>query len=132
MARVEGINGVFIQADDPAALRAWYVRNFGIELHGSDEGRTYFMEFLGRDHADPSKRANVVFAIMPAQHPRGLERGEYVINYRVDDLRAFLHQLERNGVETQDIKEEDDGYNGGLFTWIRDLEGNRIELYQPL
>jgi predicted enzyme related to lactoylglutathione lyase len=51
-----------------------------------------------------------------------------VINYRVRDLQAFLDQLKADGIEVE--KTEDFDY--GRFAWIRDPEGNRIELYQPL
>jgi len=51
-----------------------------------------------------------------------------VVNYRVHDLTAFLEQLKADGVPVE--KTEDFEY--GRFAWIRDPEGNRIELYQPL
>lgn len=31
MARVTGIGGVFIRANDPKALQDWYIRHLGIE-----------------------------------------------------------------------------------------------------
>jgi predicted enzyme related to lactoylglutathione lyase len=56
------------------------------------------------------------------------ERRACVINYRVRDLPAFLDQLRADGIEIE--KTEDFDY--GRFAWIKDPEGNRIELYQPL
>ncbi len=52
-----------------------------------------------------------------------------MINYRVDDLDALLTQLAADGVWV-DPKREDEGY--GKFGWIKDLDGNRLELWQPL
>ena len=44
------------------------------------------------------------------------------------DLQPFLEQLKADGIEIE--KTEDFDY--GRFAWIKDPEGNRIELYQPL
>jgi len=46
----------------------------------------------------------------------------------VRELQPFLEQLKADGIEIE--KTEDFDY--GKFAWIRDPEGNRIELYQPL
>ncbi len=92
------------------------------------------MEFYHRDDSDHALRRSTVFAIMPAKKPLGSERGEYLINYRVDDLAGFLQQLQTNGVEIAAIEEHRDGRTAdstGYFTWITDPEGNHIELYQP-
>ena len=51
-----------------------------------------------------------------------------MINYRVRDLAAFVEQLKAEGIAIE--KTEDFDY--GRFAQIRDPEGNRIELYQPL
>jgi len=51
-----------------------------------------------------------------------------MINYRVDDLKALLEQLRREGVEVEDKIEE---YDYGKFGWITDPEGNRVELWEP-
>ena len=51
-----------------------------------------------------------------------------MVNYRVLDLPAFLEQLKAEGIVPD--KTEDADY--GRFAWIKDPEGNKIELYQPL
>jgi hypothetical protein len=55
-----------------------------------------------------------------------------MINSRVKNVNALADELRSQGTEVGPIQREDDGYNGGLFTRLRDPEGNRIELYQPL
>ena len=52
-----------------------------------------------------------------------------MINYRVDDLDELLASLEARGVWI-DPKREDHVY--GRFAWIRDCDGHRVELWQPL
>ena len=134
MIKVNGIAGVFLYANDPKMLAEWYTLNFGLEFQ-SDIADTYFMEFYYRDDTDTSGRWSTVFAIMPAKQPLSSQRGEYMINYRVDDLKGFLAQLQASGIPIGPVKEQNDGrYPGskGLFSWITDPEGNHLELYQPL
>ena len=51
-----------------------------------------------------------------------------MVNYRVDDLDAMLAQLRSSGVEVIDEIGETPF---GRFGWAVDLEGNRLELWQP-
>jgi predicted enzyme related to lactoylglutathione lyase len=128
MAQVYGIGGVFIYSTDPKLLAEWYALHFGIEFENDEKDGNFWMLFYSRDDHDPSKRTSTVFAIMPAKTSLGSQRGEYMINYKVDDLQGFVEQLKSRGVSAEPV--EDDGQNG-RFTWINDPEGNRIELYQP-
>lgn len=52
-----------------------------------------------------------------------------MINYRVDDLDALLAQLAAAGVWI-DPKRQSESY--GRFASIKDCDGNRVELWQPL
>jgi len=51
-----------------------------------------------------------------------------MINYRVEDLVGLVKQLKKEGVTIVD-KIETDEY--GKFIHIMDIEGNKIELYEP-
>jgi predicted enzyme related to lactoylglutathione lyase len=130
--RVTGIGGVFLKANDPAALAQWYTRHFGLafQSEGADcgSGQNYWLEFVYRDDSKRANRATFVFAIQSAQEKLPAERHAVEINYRVPDLEQFLAQLAAAGIATE--KRED--YDYGRFAWVRDPENNRIELYQPL
>jgi catechol 2,3-dioxygenase-like lactoylglutathione lyase family enzyme len=128
MIKVDGIGGVFINANDVKAMVAWYSEHFGLTFRTFDEGKVYGLEFFYRADDEPSRRASTVFAIHAAPSPLPAERREVMINYRVLDLGALLDQLRAAGIPIE--KTEDHEY--GRFAWIRDPEGNRIELYQPL
>ncbi|MCU1226932.1 MAG: Glyoxalase/bleomycin resistance protein/dioxygenase [Edaphobacter sp.] len=138
MARVTGIGGIFLKARDPKALTAWYSQHLGIQL---DEfgGVT----FLWKDETSattdsppegPPLVGMTVWSLFPEDTTYfgpGNDHGPQtaMVNYRVDDLDALLAQLALAGV-TIDPHRED--YDYGRFGWIVDLEGNRIELWQPL
>ena len=51
-----------------------------------------------------------------------------MINFRVDNLDELLAQLMPANIWI-DPKREDHAY--GRFAWIRDPEGNRVELWEP-
>ena len=52
-----------------------------------------------------------------------------MVNYIVDDMDALLDRLKKEGVKIDD-KRMDESY--GRFAWIYDLDGNKIELWQPI
>ena len=125
---VDGIGGVFIYANDAKTLSNWYAHHFGLRLETYEEGKVYGTEFKYRRLVDSSKVDATVFSITQSKAGLGTERREAVINYRVRDLPGFLEQLRAEGIEIE--KTEDFDY--GRFAWIKDPEGNKIELYQPL
>jgi predicted enzyme related to lactoylglutathione lyase len=125
---IDGIGGVFISANDAKALSNWYAHHFGLKLETYEDGKVYGTEFKYRRLSDSSKVDSTVFSITQSKAVLPAERNQAVVNYRVRDLPAFLAQLKAEGIEVE--KTEDFDY--GLFAWIRDPEGNRIELYQPL
>lgn len=125
---VDGIGGVFLYANDARALANWYGHHFGLKLETYEEGKVYGTEFRYRRLGDSSRIDSTVFSISASKDQLPLERHDCVINYRVRDLPGFLDQLRAEGITIE--KTEDFDY--GRFAWVKDPEGNRIELYQPL
>ena len=52
----------------------------------------------------------------------------FMINYRVDDLDALIHQLRNEGIE---IVAGPESHENGKFAWIMDPDGNKVELWEP-
>jgi catechol 2,3-dioxygenase-like lactoylglutathione lyase family enzyme len=129
---VTGIGGVFLKANQPAALAEWYGKHLGLAFQSAGGecggGENFWLELVYRDDPDRSRRAVVVFAIQSAASTLPAERHAVEINYRVPDMDRFLAQLTAAGIPIE--KRED--YDYGRFAWIRDPENNRVELYQPL
>lgn len=115
---VDGIGGIFIYANDAKALADWYVANLGLPLGTWEEGKNY-----GAQLGD----SEIIFSIQASRTPLTAERNQVTVNYRVRDLAELKRQLRSAGIDIE--KEEDSEYGG--FAWIRDPEGNKIELYQP-
>ena len=53
---------------------------------------------------------------------------DFMINFAVDDLGAFIDRLQKKGVT---ILKRDDSDPFGKFAWIIDPDGTKIELWQP-
>ena len=53
---------------------------------------------------------------------------DFMINYRVEDIAALVADLKLQGVTVTDSIET---YDYGKFVHILDMEGNKIELWEP-
>ena len=51
-----------------------------------------------------------------------------MINYRVADLHGLLRLLRAEGCQVLDKVSES---KFGIFGWVMDPEGNKVELWQP-
>jgi predicted enzyme related to lactoylglutathione lyase len=52
-----------------------------------------------------------------------------MINYRVDNLEALVGELKKEDVTVLDTIE---AYDYGKFVHILDIEGNKIQLWEPV
>lgn len=122
--KVAGIGGVFFRAKDPARLGAWYRDHLGLPIEGWGG-----CQFQWRDFKNPRKTGSTVWSAFK-NDTKYFGSGEqaHMINYRVADLKKMLVQLKKAGVWV-DPKVDESEF--GRFGWIKDCEGNRIELWQP-
>jgi predicted enzyme related to lactoylglutathione lyase len=119
MTKAVGVGGVFLKARDPQTLAAWYASQLGIQ---TVEGGSLVFD-------GPESAGMTVFAHFPVDTGYfGGGEQQAMVNFRVDDLDTLLVQLAAAGVRV-DPKREDISY--GRFAWIWDLEGNRVELWEP-
>ena len=122
MAKVLGVGGIFFKTSDPAALRHWYARVLGLDMH--DWGAV-FTPNMAADHPG----AATVFGPFNADTDYfAPSTNEFMFNLMVDDLAGVLARCKREGVEP--VKVFDDEPNG-RFAHIMDPEGHKIELWEP-
>jgi len=122
MEHVIGIGGIFIRARDPKKL-AEYRANLGIE---SEDGHADF-SWQPKDWSKQIERT--VWSIFEAGTDYfGETKPAFMVNYVVRNLDGMLEQARKNGVKVEKIED----YDYDRFAWITDLEGNRIELCEPL
>lgn len=111
--KVTGIGGIMFRAEDPEALSAWYKEHLGID-------KLKWEQQAGPTAFAPSAKDTEYFGNMSQQ---------FMLNFRVNDLDGLLTKLKADKVKiVKDIEE----YEGlGRFASIEDLEGNRVELWEP-
>ena len=122
MRRVTGIGGVFFKSKDPKALYAWYERHLGIK---SDPA--WGAIFQWNEDGDPE--GCTAWAIFPNDTKKFADGQSLMLNFRVENLDALLEELKKEDVWIDPKREDAADY--GRFAWIRDPEGNRIELWEP-
>jgi catechol 2,3-dioxygenase-like lactoylglutathione lyase family enzyme len=120
--RILGIGGVFFKSANRDQMREWYSKHLGL----ADKGQGVMLPW--REHGDPQKEHVTVWTLFPASTDYIPATQPLMINYIVDDLDALLDRLKQEGVKI-DAKRMNESY--GRFAWIYDLDGNKIELWQP-
>jgi glyoxylase I family protein len=113
MAKALGIGGVFFRARDPAALAAWYQQHLGVAA-----GEAPWQTEAGPTVFAPFKADTDYF-------PPGMQ---WMINFRVDDLKTLIAQLRAAGIDVETRPDWVTPY--GDFARIHDPEGTPIELWQ--
>jgi predicted enzyme related to lactoylglutathione lyase len=124
MQRATGIGGVFLKANNPKALAAWYDKHLGLSF-----GNNTYLTFTWVNEGNPAVPGSTVFSFFKNDTPYfSPSQSPFMINFRVKDLAKLLVTLKQEGVETVGEMLEE-GY--GKFGWIMDPEGNKVELWEP-
>lgn len=124
MKRVTGIGGIFFKSKDPQKSRDWYSKHLGLNTneygatfewaHSEDttkKGLTQWSPFNeNTEYFNPSSK-------------------DFMINYCVENLELLVEELRKEGVT---IVDEIEVFDYGKFVHILDLEGNKIELWEPI
>jgi len=121
--KVTGIGGIFFKCKDPKTMNSWYQEHLGLN---TNQYGTVFEWYQGADSTkkgftnwNPFKETTKYFE--PSKK-------DFMINYRVDNLRALSEDLRKSGVTIVDTIETVDY---GKFLHILDAEGNKVELWEP-
>jgi predicted enzyme related to lactoylglutathione lyase len=121
--RVTGIGGIFFKCKDPGKLRAWYQEHLGLNTN------PYGAVFEWWQGADSSKKGFTQWS--PFRETTNYfepSTREFMINYRVENMDLLVEALRKEGVTITDTVQS---YDYGKFVHILDLEGNKIELWEP-
>jgi predicted enzyme related to lactoylglutathione lyase len=116
MKNITGIGGFMFRAQDPKALKDWYINTLGVDIQ----------EWVWQQQAGPT-----VFE--PFKHDTDYipSDKQWMINFRVTDLKALIAELEAKGVVVIQKDEWNSMPEVGTFARVHDPEGNPIELWQP-
>lgn len=123
MKKVTGIGGIFFKCKDPNKMKEWYQKHLGLN---TDKYGANFEWYQG---ADSTKKGFTQWSPFN-ETTKYFEpsTNNFMINYRVENLEALVEELKKEGVTIVD-KIETVEY--GKFIHILDVEGNKIELWEP-
>jgi len=124
MKKVTGIGGIFFKCKDPGKIKEWYKTHLGLDTN------EYGANFEWRQTEDPTKKGSTTWSPFP-ETTKYLEPStkDFMINYRVENLEALVEELKKEDVTVLDKVET---YDYGKFVHILDVEGNKIELWEPV
>lgn len=121
--RATGIGGIFFKCKDPKKVREWYSTHLGLNTNqygsvfewyqGADSTKKGFSQW------SPFKETTKYFE--PSTK-------EFMINYRVVGIEALVEAMKKNGVTVTDTIQ---AYDYGKFVHVLDIEGNKLELWEP-
>jgi predicted enzyme related to lactoylglutathione lyase len=123
MKKVTGIGGIFFKSKDPKKMKEWYKTHLGIN---ADQ---YGATFEWRQASDPTRKGITQWSPFE-DSTKYFEPStkDFMINYRVENLDELVEQLKKEGVTITDKIET---FDYGKFVHIIDLEGNKLELWEP-
>lgn len=123
MKKVTGIGGIFFKCKDPNKMKEWYQKHLG--LNANDYGAT----FEWYEGTDSTKKATTQWSPFDETTKYfAPSTKDFMINYRVENLEQLVEELQKEGVTIVDKIET---YDYGKFVHIMDVEGNKIELWEP-
>lgn len=124
MRKVTGIGGIFFKCKDPNAVKEWYQKHLGLNTNPYGAVFEWYQDSGSTKKSltqwTPFKETTKYFE--PSTK-------DFMINYRVANLEALVEELKKEGVTIVDKIET---YDFGKFVHIIDVEGNKVELWEPV
>jgi len=123
MKKVTGIGGIFFKCKDPNKMKEWYQKHLGLNTN------QYGAVFEWREGEDSTKKGVTTWSPF-AETTKYFEPStkDFMINYRVENLVELVEELKKEGVV---IVDKIEAYDYGKFVHIIDVEGNKVELWEP-
>jgi predicted enzyme related to lactoylglutathione lyase len=116
--KVLGIGGFFFRSKNPQKLAQWYQDTFGIITVGESYDDPCWVQEEGTTVFAPFNEGTSYF---------GRPEQQWMINFRVADLKAMTAQLDAAGIS---VEVDPEVYPNGLFARCQDPEGNPVQLWQ--
>jgi predicted enzyme related to lactoylglutathione lyase len=117
--KIIGLGGIFFKSPDQKKLIDWYRKMLDLEME--DWGISLPIQEVASNNYQ-------VFSVFPESTSYFADNKLFMINLMVDDLDAFLDKLRSRDIPI--ISQETIQF--GKFAWILDLDGNKLELWEPV
>ncbi len=123
MKKITGIGGVFVKCKDVDVMKQWYKTYLGLDA--GDYGMTFEWCDLSKLAVSGSTTWNLFSKDTKHFDP---STQNFMINYTVENIEELFEELKTSGVTILDTIQS---YDYGKFVHILDIEGNKIELWEP-
>ncbi|MEO6190543.1 MAG: VOC family protein [Saprospiraceae bacterium] len=121
--KVIGVGGIFFKCKNPDQVKEWYKTHLGFNTD------KYGTNFEWKQADDSNKKGFTQWSpFSDKTHYFEPSTKDFMINFRVEDLENLVLLLKSEGVQVLDSIEK---FEYGNFVHILDLEGNKIELWEP-
>ena len=121
--KVTGIGGIFFKCQDPNKMKEWYKAHLGIDAGQYGASFEWYQDAEGKKKGLTQWNLNSQTAKLYDPSTR-----DFMINYRVENLEALVEELRKENVT---IVDKIESYDYGKFVHILDIEGNKIQLWEP-
>ena len=105
MAIITGIGGFFFRSHDPEAVKKWYIEQLGIDIQ-----ELVWMQEAGPTVFEPFARDSDYFS----------GDKEWMINFRVSNLKQLIAELKAKGIEVEQREEWNSMPEVGTFKPVYD------------
>ncbi len=117
--------GAFIYSENPIALAEWYQRHLGVNYKLSEVGAACFASFFYPDKSEENK-ASFAWSIIKSKYRTKTDDEAYIVKCKVGDLKKMEAHLASLNVMIEEKKTHPKGHSA----WIKDPEGNLVELWE--
>jgi len=121
--KVTGIGGIFFKCQDPNKMKEWYKTHLGIDAGQYGASFEWYQDAEGKKKGLTQWNLNSQTAKLYDPSTK-----DFMINYRVENLEALVEELKKENITIVDKIET---YDYGKFVHILDMEGNKIQLWEP-
>ncbi|MGE5456764.1 MAG: VOC family protein [Methanococcaceae archaeon] len=128
MERVQRIGGVFIFSGDVHGLAQWYMDMLGMKGAYDSADEAYYLEYDYKSLGEKTKLLKTVWVILPSEVNPNKNSSRFMMNFLVNNLDDMIGRLKNKDIVIEKTGEHD----CGRFAWIKDKEGNPIELFEVI
>jgi len=121
---IKSIGGISLYSKNPKKLADWYKEHLGSAFETSSEGNTFFTKSFYYNKED-APNDYCMWSIIKNDDKPKINGQVFTVSYRVKDIDKLVAHLQNLNIEVQGPKE----YPNGTYAWLKDIEGNHIELW---
>ncbi|MFT5779436.1 MAG: hypothetical protein ACI837_002394 [Crocinitomicaceae bacterium] len=121
--KVIGVGGIFFNSTESEELNQWYSDNLGFDI-GPHGCRFVWDQVSG----DSTIEGSVQWSVFETTEYFEPSTKDFMINYRVENLERLVAQLKEDSIE---LLSEIMIYPYGKFVHLMDIDGNKVELFEP-